>query len=146
MKISNAVLAARSASLAALLLSGCGGMSVGGFMPFGGDGRELSRIPPNSIAYQCQAGKRFFLRYLEEGAAVWVILPEREFRLEKVTGDQGTRYGTGRTVLRIGEGEATLSDGSAASYAGCRIPSAEPAPKPAAAPAEPPAAKPAAKP
>ena len=135
MKISYAV-------FAALLLSGCGGMSVGGFLPFGGDGRELSRVPPNSIAYQCQAGKRFFLRYLDEGTAVWVILPEREFRLEKLPADQGTRYGAGRTVLRMGEGEVTLSDGSAASYAGCRIPSAEPAPKPA----EPPAAKPAAKP
>ena len=89
MKISYAV-------FAALLLSGCGGMSVGGFLPFGGDGRELSRVPPNSIAYQCQAGKRFFLRYLDEGAAVWVILPEREFRLEKLPGDQGTRSGAGR--------------------------------------------------
>ena len=79
---------------------------------------------------------------MHEGAAVWVILPEREFRLEKLPADQGTRYGAGRTVLRMGEGEVTLSDGSAASYAGCRIPSAEPAPKPA----EPPAAKPAAKP
>ncbi len=131
----------------ALLLSGCGGggISTGGLWPFGGSGEERSRVPPNSITYQCEGGKRFYLRYLDNGAAAWVILPEREFRLDKVPGDGGTRFGSGKAVLSMGDGVVTLSDGPTASYSGCRIPSAEP-PKPAAKPEAKPPAKPETKP
>lgn len=134
-------------ALASVLAAGCGGMSVGSLWPFGGDGTtELSRVPPNSVAYQCQGGKRFYLRYLDNGAAAWVILPEREFRLEKLPGEPAGRFGSGRSVLVVGEGEVSLSDGQALNFTGCRIPSAEP-PKPAAKPpAEPAAPKPAPKP
>ncbi len=123
--------------LAAVLLSGCGGggMSVGDLWPFGGGSGELSRIPANSTAYQCDGGKRFYLRSLDNGAAAWVILPEREFRLDKLPGEQGTRYGSGKAVLNVGEGAVSLSDGAALNFTGCRIPSAEPAPKPEAKPA-----------
>jgi hypothetical protein len=141
----------RSATLSALalvatLLGGCGGMSVGNLLPFGGSGEELSRIPPNSIAYQCEGGKRFYLRYLDNGAAAWVILPEREFRLDKVSGGPGNRFGSGKAVLEVGDGVVTLSDGPTVNYAGCRIPSAEPPAKPADKPAAKTPDKPAAKP
>lgn len=136
---------------ASVLAAGCGGMSVGSLWPFGGDGAtELSRVPPNSVGYQCQGGKRFYLRDLDNGAAAWVILPEREFRLDKLPGEPGGRFGSGRAVLVVGNGEVSLSDGQALNYAGCKVPSAEP-PKPAAKPPADPAAaksadKPAAKP
>jgi len=125
-------------ALLAVLLSGCGGsgMSVGNLWPFGGQGAgELSRIPVNSTAYRCDGGKRFYLRSLDNGTAAWVILPEREFRLDKLPGEQGGRYGSGKAVLNVTESEVTLTDGVTLNFTGCRIPSAEPAPKPEAKPA-----------
>lgn len=135
-------------ALIAALLSGCGGgaPSVGSLWPFGGEGgRELSRIPPNSTPYRCEGGKRFYLRTLDNGAAMWVILPEREFRLDKAPGQTGMRFGSGRSVLEMSGEQVSLTDGPNASYAGCRILSAEPA-KPVEKPAEKPTDKPVAKP
>lgn len=130
-----------------VFLAGCGGggISAGSLWPFGGGGEERSRVPPNSVAYQCEGGKRFYLRYLDNGAAAWVILPEREFRLEKVAGAGGNRFGSGRAVLEVTDSVATLSDGPTLTYTGCRIPPAEP-PKPAAKPEAKPDPKPDAKP
>lgn len=123
------------AGLAVLLplsisLAGCGGMSMPNLWPFGEDRNlERSRVPANSITYQCAGGKRFYLRYLDNGAAAWVILPEREFRLDRAAGDAGTRYGNGKAELSINGDEATLSDGPTASYSACKIASSEPVKK-----------------
>lgn len=119
------------ASLAAgaqLFAAGCSSVNVSSILPFG-EGRtvERSRVPANSVTYQCAGGKRFYLRYLDNGAAAWVILPEREFRLDKVSGDSGMRFGNGKAELRISGEEATLSDGPTATYTACKIPAAEPA-------------------
>ncbi len=126
-----------------LLAAGCSGISMPS-LPFGGDRNlELSRVPANSTAYVCSAGKRLYLRMLDNGAAAWVILPEREFRLDRVAGD-ATRYGNGNAVLTMNGQEASLADGPTVAYANCKIPSAEP-PKPdppkAAAPAAAPKAE-----
>ena len=108
--------------LAIAALAGCGTIGMPTTL-FGDKNLERSRVPPNSITYQCAAGKRFYLRYLDNGAAAWVILPEREFRLDKVAGEAG-RYGNGRAVLVVGAEGATLSDGPAVSYADCKLPAA----------------------
>ena len=108
-----------------IFVSGCAGVSMPAMpslWPFGDEKNlERSRVPVNSITYQCAAGKRFYLRYLDNGAAAWVILPEREFRLDKVSADAGTRYGNGKAVLTIIGDEASLSDGPTISYAGCKV-------------------------
>jgi membrane-bound inhibitor of C-type lysozyme len=118
--------------LLSLLLAGCESMSMPS-MPslFGEKNIERSRVPVNSTAYQCAGGKRLYVRYLENGAAAWVILPEREFRLDKVAGEGGTRYGGGKAVLAVNGDEVTLSDGPTVSYAACKVPvaAAEPAKK-----------------
>ena len=115
-----------------LVLSGCGSVSMPSMpslWPFGERDLERSRIPPNSTTYVCEGGKRFYVRTLDNGAAAWVILPEREFRLEKDAAAAGMTYGNGKAVLVLqGEG-ATLTDGPTVTYAGCKIPSAEPAAK-----------------
>ena len=54
-------------------------------------------------------GKRFYVRDLENGAAAWLILPDRQVRLDKMTG-AGTRYSNGIAVLEINGNEATLND------------------------------------
>ncbi len=110
-----------------LLLAGCGGISMGNLNPFGGGPEELSRVPLNATAYQCDAGKRLYVRYMDGGAYAWVILPEREFRLDRAGPASGTRYGTGSAILDRNGDEVTLSDGPAVSYLGCKVAAAAPA-------------------
>lgn len=106
-----------------LLLAGCGEINVRKYLPFTGDApQERARTPANATEYQCAGNKRFFVRNLE-GGAVWLILPDRELRLDRL-GDSA-RYSKGSTVLELNAGNATLSDG-ASTFTGC---------KPAAAPA-----------
>lgn len=105
-------------ALLGLLLTGCGGVNL---WPFGSEGaRERSRVPVNATEFLCDGGKRFHLRYLDGGASAWVILPEREFRLDKVTAPAGTRYTNGSATLEVDGSEASLADGPTISYTGCK--------------------------
>ena len=100
----------------ALLLSGCGSMDL---WPFGGEKfQERSRTPANATAYRCDGSKRFYVRNLEDGAAAWLILPDREVRLDR---GAGARYSNGIAVLELGAADATLTDGSAGTYSGCKV-------------------------
>lgn len=103
--------------LACLLPAGCGGFSV---WPFGEKSQEQSRVPANATEYQCAGNKRFYLRTLDGGASAWIILPDREFRLDKVAATTGTRYSNGSTVLEIAGDEAALTEGAARTFADCR--------------------------
>ena len=112
----------RAAALAcaSLALSACGSVNVN-LWPFGGDKeQDPSRTPAGATAYQCEDGKRLFVRYLDNGAAAWVMLPEREFRLNKIISSSGTRYSNGSTTLDITDGAATLADGAAVTHSGCK--------------------------
>lgn len=102
----------------ALLLTGCGSVDL---WPFGGGKtQELSRTPASATEYQCNAGKRFYVRYLDNGKAAWVIFPEREFRLDKVASETGARYSNGIAMLETNGNEATLRDGPTAAFTGCK--------------------------
>jgi len=119
-------LAGAGLAVVSLLLAGCGDMNVRKYLPFGSDTPqpERSRTPPNSTEYQCAAGKRFYVRALEDGAAVWLILPEREVRLAKL--GSGTRYSNGIAVLELNGNEATLTDGAASPFTGCKSGNGQP--------------------
>jgi membrane-bound inhibitor of C-type lysozyme len=113
----------RGAALACatLMLSACSSVNVANVWPFGGDKEQDSlRTPAGATAYQCEGGKRLFVRYLDNGAAAWVILPDREFRLNKAASASGTRYSNGSTTLDVKDGGATLADGAAVTHAGCK--------------------------
>lgn len=117
--------------LAALGLSACGGQSMNlKVWPFGGSsggsGSERARDPASGGEYQCAAGKGFSLRRLEDGAAFWLILPEREVRLERI-GSDSSRYGKGGLALELSGDAARLIDGGSVSHADCNP--AAPAPK-----------------
>ena len=102
----------------ALVLPACSGIKL---WPFGREeARERSRVPANASEYQCAGAKRFYLRMLENGGAAWVILAEREVRLDKVATATGTRYSNGIAVLNLNGNEATLEDGPANSFTGCK--------------------------
>ena len=112
---------------AALLLSGCGDMNLKKYNPFGGDPvQERSRTPANATEYQCAAGKRIYVRNLDGGEAIWLILPERELRVDRVGSSQ--RYSKGNTVLELNGNNATVSEGAAVTYSACKTGGAEPAP------------------
>lgn len=101
-----------------LLLAGCGSVNL---WPFGEvRTQERSRTPSDATAYQCDGGKRLYVRYLDGGRAAWVIFPEREFRLDKVASDSGTRYSNGSATLELKDAEAALSDGPTVVYSGCK--------------------------
>lgn len=103
---------------ATLMLSACSSVDL---WLFGGSKeQDLSRPPPGATAYACEGGKRLFVRYLDNGAAAWVILPDREFRLNKASSDGGTRYSNGNATLEVKDGGTTLSDGAVVTHAGCK--------------------------
>jgi len=102
-----------------LLSAGCSSVSV---WPFGGSKeRDPNQAPPDATEYRCTGGKGFYLRYLDNGGAAWIIFPDREFRLDKA-GSSGTRYSNGVASLDVRGDEATLTDGSDISLTGCKIP------------------------
>ncbi|MBE0620521.1 MAG: MliC family protein [Burkholderiales bacterium] len=105
---------------ATLLLAACSSMNLD-VLSFGGiKEQNTSRPPAGATAYQCDANKRLFVRYLDNGAATWVILPGREFRLNKTTSAAGTRYSNGSDTLELKDGGATLSDGATVTHADCK--------------------------
>jgi len=101
-----------------LLVAGCGSINV---WPFGeGKSESVARGPENATEYRCDGGKLFHIRTLEAGKSVWVILTDRQIRLDRVATEAGNRYSNGIAVLNIGDTGATLTDGPAISYSGCK--------------------------
>ena len=91
--------------------------------PFDGDkpqGKALA--PSNAALYQCDGGKHFYVRYLDNGNTAWLIYPDREVALAKGTASApATRYSNGIAVLEINGNNATLTDGAAISFTGCKL-------------------------
>jgi hypothetical protein len=100
-----------------LLLSGCSSVSIDKVWPFGENSSAArSGAPVNATEYQCDGGKHFYLRTVDNGNAAWLIYPDREVNLSK----DGNRYSNGIAVLEISDGVASLKDGPAIAYSGCK--------------------------
>ena len=112
----------RAAALvcASLVLSACSSASLDVLSLSGRKEQDTTRAPAGATAYQCRGGKRLFVRYLDGGAAAWVILPGREFRLNKTVSASGSRYSNGSDTLDTNGSEATLREGDTATYTGCK--------------------------
>lgn len=107
------------ACLTLLFLAGCSSVSVDKLWPFDGkSGAAQSRAPANSTEYQCNGGKHFYVRLMDNGATAWLIYPDREVSLAKAT--TGSRYSNGVAVLEINGNESMLTDGTAIAYTGCK--------------------------
>ena len=105
---------------ASLVLSACSSVNLT-LWPFGGDKeQDPSRSPAGATTYRCEGGKRLFVRFLDNGAAAWVILPDREFRQNKAAAASGTRYSNGSATLDVNDGGTTLADGATVTHAGCK--------------------------
>ena len=114
-------MAGRSVVLPALL-AGCGSINL---WPFGETRTaERPRGPANATEYRCDGGKSFHLRLLDGGAGAWVILPDRQVRLDKAAATAGMRYSNGIATLQLDGETAMLSDGPASAFNNCKPPQA----------------------
>ena len=75
--------------------------------------------PENSIQFTCNQNQTFFLRYLEDKNAVWIILGNREFRLEKDLVNDN-KYSNGKTVLEISEDNISITSNEKFIYKQCK--------------------------
>lgn len=106
----------------ALLLSGCGSISVWPFDDSKPSNVVGSRGPDNATEYRCDGGRSFYVRTLDGGKSVWLFLPDRQVRLDQVPAEAGSRYSNGVSVLRIDGSEVSLIDGPTLSYQNCKQP------------------------
>jgi hypothetical protein len=104
---------ALTALLLVSVLGGCGGS----WWPFGGSSDESNRVPAGASEFVCAQGKRLYVRLPEEGRSAWVILPEREFRLERASDG---RYSSASTTLSLQGDAASLDIDGQRQYADCK--------------------------
>lgn len=101
------------------VLAGCGSMPS--VWPFGSSSNPTHpSVPVGATAYNCDNGRKLYVRYIDNGKAAWVILPEREFRLNTMVSDSGARYSNGVATLETRGNEASLRDGAALTHANCK--------------------------
>jgi hypothetical protein len=85
------------------MLSSCSTLSldtdkISEALTWGGD--KNNSLPKNAVAFECAKSQAFFIQYLDEKNAVWVVLKNREFRLNK-SPDQTNTFTNGDTLLEI---------------------------------------------
>lgn len=98
-------------------LTGCSGS----LLPWGRSDREQpQRLPEGAVELACAQGKKLVLRYAPDGKSVWVMYPDRQFRLDRVAASASERYSNGPTSLSV-EGDAIAIDGDGArQFADCK--------------------------
>ena len=107
----------RLALLACALLAGCG--SGGSWNPWAAPTETKISLPPDTVVFQCEANKRLLVRMPSDAKSVTVMLPDRQFRLDAVSGESG-RYSNGRTTLVAGADAAELAEDGKTLFAGCK--------------------------
>jgi hypothetical protein len=100
--------------LAALLLT-LGGCSMVERLWSSGP-RELPRVRDGAIDFRCDANRALTVRP-DGAAAAWLVMPDREVRLDSVAPG---RFANGRSTLTLRDGEATLEEGGATTFANCK--------------------------
>jgi membrane-bound inhibitor of C-type lysozyme len=87
--------------------------------PFSTGLKEQSRVPQNAIAYECDGGKQFYVRMLNNGNDAWLIYPDHEVNLTN-SADNKNRFTSGVITLLINGDETTLNDGEKIAYTACK--------------------------
>jgi membrane-bound inhibitor of C-type lysozyme len=106
---------ALGAALLTALGAGCGTVER-----MWGGATEQKRVRVGVTEYACDANRKLLVRFDAGGKSAWVIFPEREFRLDQVSGASGAQYSNGRTTLTTQGDEATLEEASAITFANCK--------------------------
>lgn len=86
---------------------------------WGSSGNDRPRYPSDATVYKCDGGKQLVVRYLDSGKSAMVIYPDREFRLDQVSGPSGVRYTNGRTTLSTKGADAVVEEGGQTLFAEC---------------------------
>lgn len=102
------------------LLSACSSMDMrmDKVWPFKDEGPGQPKRLAGATEYQCEGGKRFYVRLADNGNTAWLIYPDREVALAKQA--SATRYSNGVATLEINGAEATLKEGPTIAYNGCK--------------------------
>jgi len=103
-------------------ISSCGSIKIPdvSIPMLNGDYRELSTAPKDAFLYQCEKNKKFYVKTLEGGKEIWLILPNREFGLKQVEGLKNT-YNNESTTLEINDPETYIKEGDVLTYQKCRL-------------------------
>ena len=104
------------------LLVSCGSMKIPevNLPMLNGDYRELSTAPKDASLYQCEKNKKFYVKSLEGGKEMWLILPNREFGLKQVETLKNT-YNNETTTLEINDPETYIKEGDVLTYQKCSV-------------------------
>jgi len=86
---------------------------------FANNYEEVNLIPKDVTKFDCENNEFFYLKYLEENNAVWVILKNREFRLDKIEGLEES-YANSTTTIDIKESSAVIRIDTAILYKKCQ--------------------------
>ena len=85
---------------------------------FSEDVIEINVRPENSIEYNCEKKKTFFVIYLNEKKSVWLILPGREFKLNQID-ESGNTYTNNITTLEISAEKTQIKNEKEVLYSEC---------------------------
>ena len=106
---------ALAVSIAAAVLAGCG------WLPWStSSGNTGPYTPPGATAYACEGGKRLLVRFESDAKSAWMIYPDRQLRLDRVTSAPGQEFSRAGTNLSVKEGDTTLTEGGAVQFARCK--------------------------
>ena len=100
------------ALLLPVLIGGCSS-----WWPFGSSSGEPSRVPAGATEFACAQGRTLYVRFTDDAKSAWVILPEREFRLERSTDE---RYVSETTTLSLQGDAANLDIEGSRAYVDCK--------------------------
>ena len=108
-----------AAVAAAVALSGCGNMNMSRITnPWAGP-QEMARLPADAVTYTCGNGKPLYVRYGPSSQYAMVIYPDQECRLDADKSGAG-KFSNGRTTLTVSSAEASIEEGGATVYGGCK--------------------------
>ncbi|MDA9642619.1 hypothetical protein N9S84_00835 [Nitrosomonadales bacterium] len=85
---------------------------------FSEESAEKNIRPENSIEYNCKNKKIFFLTYLNEKKSVWLVLPGREFKLNRIDESENT-YTNDITTLEISDEKTQIKNDKEVLYSEC---------------------------
>ena len=103
-----------AAVAASLLLSACGLTE----RLWSSGPREISRQRAGALEYRCDANRTLTVLFDTADRSAWVLLPDREFRLDPAPG--GGRYTNGRSTLTVAADTLSLEEGAATTHANCK--------------------------
>lgn len=105
-----------AAAALAVLLGGC----AGSWLPWGHSDREQPRrLPEGAVELDCAQGRKLLVRHFADGKSAWIILPDREFRLDRAPGP-AERYTNGATTLSVDGDASSLDIDGSRQYADCK--------------------------